>query len=46
MKPIGPINSELSFVLFYSLMNIKKIFFKKRPTDYNLKNFWILAVQD
>ena len=32
--------------MFCSLIIIKKINLKKRPTDYNLISFWILAVKD
>ena len=45
-KPIGPINSEFLFELFYFLIKMKKRNFKKRPTDYNPIRFCIVTVQD
>ena len=32
--------------MFCSLLLIKGLFFKKRPTDYNPISFWIVTVQD
>ena len=47
-KPFRPINNELRFELFCSLINMKKStsFFKKRPTDHNPICFWIVTVLD